>query len=118
MNRCDECSNPATVFWSVTINGHTQEMHLCQECARRHGAPHTGDGIRETGFFFFSPSLHRTAGQTQTKTETTSAVEQTLPTQSEKSLATLKAELKRALRREDYLAAARLRDSIRTLEGK
>ncbi len=110
MKRCDRCSNEATHYYRIQINGQAREVHLCARCAaeeRRND---------EASLFFFVPKVtRRSAPAASAATESPS---DPLPPQSEKSLATLKAQLKRALRREDYLTAARLRDSIRTLEGK
>jgi len=33
--KCQSCPNPATVHQTVTVDGHKQELHLCQACAEQ-----------------------------------------------------------------------------------
>lgn len=132
MKRCDHCENEATVFYRVTINGRTQEKHLCADCAALEDFPTGFETLRNTGDFFpLSPFfaqarplisvVPKKPPQSQESPESPRRenTEETLSSpKPAKSLATLKAELKRALRAEDYLRAASLRDQIRALEGK
>lgn len=124
MYHCDNCNREATVYYRVSINGHTEEKHLCAECAAREefsATPFSLSGVDEVfGLrpLFVSPKTTKeteSTPKTATGTQTCEPLPQTSPPPS---LATLKAQLKRAVRQEDYLKAARLRDQIRTLEGK
>ena len=128
--RCDNCENEATVFYRVSVNGHTEEMHLCADCAEREGVPMGfepfsapfSEEFFPLGSLFF-PEI-RTLARERTLAPEAPAVKTAAPTEQAPlspapapSLATLKAQLKRAVRREDYLKAAALRDQIRALEG-
>ncbi len=35
--KCQKCENIATYHYTKTVNGHTQEYHLCSECAKEEG---------------------------------------------------------------------------------
>lgn len=123
MNRCDRCSNEATHFYRIAVNGREQRLALCADCAARLTAKEELSPLQEAAdLLLFSPFFARQMPR-QERTGVAQSAEapsatQTLPKQTEKSLATLKAQLKRALRQEDYLSAAQLRDSIRALEEK
>ncbi|MBQ2253051.1 MAG: UvrB/UvrC motif-containing protein [Clostridia bacterium] len=114
MKRCDNCQNEATHYFRITVNGRTKEVCLCSECARRR-EQEEGEFLFGADDILFSPMFTRAKPQKPASEESQSV---TLPSEETRSLATLKAQLKRALRREDYLTAARVRDSIRALEGK
>lgn len=121
MKRCDRCQNEASFFWRISVNGQTREVALCQDCAACE--KQTEDlSLFDLPAFDTLPFFARRTKQNEptlaAANETPEKPLPTLQTQTEKTLPTLKAELKRALRREDYLAAARLRDSIRAIEGK
>ena len=112
MKHCDRCGNEANFFWRVSVNGRTKEVALCSSCAA------CERGADELGVFdepFFPSTLYSRPRRAE---ERTAQSVQTPEKEPEKSLATHKANLNRALRREDYLTAARLRDQIRLLEGK
>ncbi len=112
MKYCNRCGNEANFFWRVNINGRAKELALCSECAACETSAEELSVFDEP--FFPTRSFYSRPRQVHEREADTHAPEKA----PEKSLATLKANLKRALRREDYLSAARLRDQIRLLEGK
>lgn len=117
MKRCDHCQNEATHYVCITVNGRTEERYLCADCAARQSRE--GDPLFQSPEFFFLPMFSRARVQRKPSEEPdASETVHELQSEEKQSLATLKAQLKRALRREDYLTAARVRDSIRALEGK
>ena len=117
MKRCDKCQNEATHYYRITVNGRTEEIRLCSECAGRRERDE-GEFLFGAPEILFSPMFTRTRVQKNASKEQAAEPSAALPSEETRSLATLKAQLKRALRREDYLTAARVRDSIRALEGK
>ena len=158
MKRCDNCQNEATVFYQVTVNGKTEQKHLCAECAKKEGVP-MDFGLFEPSMslfddrFFEMPGLFGAAEKlfdsafaptgtfgslfalpgTQEETKKPEPAKapaaedrqsgaenqssETEPVRTPTSLAGLKAQLKRAVKQEDYLRAAALRDRIRAMEG-
>ena len=112
MKRCDRCGSEANFFWRVTVNGRSKEVSLCSSCAACERSAEEIDLFNEP--FSPAPSAFYARAKTSEKPEK----EKTLAPTEAKSLATHKAQLKRALRREDYIKAASLRDRIRAMEGK
>lgn len=135
MKHCDLCQREATVFYQVTYNGRTEQKNLCAECAAKQGIP-AGffspleqvfslfpQGLRpsrfalpaESDFFLLNDSG---AAQTSAPVSDEASGRDAEQSPAAPSLATLKAQLKRAVRAEDYMRAAALRDQIRAMEGK
>lgn len=113
-NRCDRCGDIARVFYEVTICGHTRREQLCHACAEE---AQRGTDALSCAFedaLFPMAEARRVRTYAQDKAEKECAPE----TREEPSLAALKAALRHALRREDYLKAASLRDRIRAAEGR
>ena len=132
MKLCDQCGKIATVYYRVTVNGKTEQKHLCADCAEKANIPLAFPSPLELAFSLpfgglfeqpatplaptperRSPDLPRGFVAAPERAPAPEA-EEALPMQ----LPTLKAQLKRALREDDYLRAAALRDQIRALEGK
>lgn len=61
---CENCKkNTATTYFKQTVNGNTNEIFLCSECASKLGL---GDKIYNMGFDFMMPKSHeRSAAVTQ-----------------------------------------------------
>lgn len=109
---CDRCGNEANFFWRMEINGRVKEVALCHECAAAEKRQEEHPPVEENPWNL--ATLRRASLETKLRLANKNAP---VITEEQKTLPTLKAELKRALRREDYLAAARLRDQIRVMEG-
>ncbi len=124
MKRCECCNRPATVFCRIQVGTECRQMHLCAECARREGVSAFPSLFSEEfSLGTFSPfTLLNTTPKSapcvcEEKDDQVPAKTSTLaPAKSAPTLATLKAQLKRAIRQEDYLKAATLRDRIRAME--
>jgi len=143
MMRCEHCGrNEATFHYQRSINGRTQEAHLCPACAAKLGYSTGMDGIFDGGFnsmfsilpsmlgdfgsFFdepqFTPAARRTLRLTpapdQPRYETESLLDeaegQALRRECARNALTVR--LKEAVDSENYEEAARLRDELNKLD--
>ena len=147
--RCEHCGrNEATFHYQSTVNGYTEEVHLCADCAAELGyRERLGGGMAEAlsdGFdsaFFLLPSMfgglgglfggprltpaaRRTLQLTDAPGEPLCEVESLLGEAEGRSLRrerernSLQVRLKEAVDAEDYEQAARLRDELKRLEER
>ena len=141
--RCEHCGrNEATFHYQRTINGHTEEAHLCPECAAElgYGTDFGGDfgSMFQDGFgsvFSLLPSMFGGFGDFFDGPQLTSAARRTLqltpapdePLYETESLLTalrqerernaLNVQLREAIEAENYEEAARLRDELKKLRN-
>ena len=139
--RCEHCGrNEATFHYQRTVNGRTEEAHLCPRCAAELGYD-TGFGdfdsfgsvfsllpsmLGSWGGFFGEPQLTPAARRTLQLTpapdepvyETESLLDETegAALRRECTRNALNARLKNAVAAEDYEEAARLRDELKKLD--
>ena len=132
--RCEHCGrNEATFHYQSTVNGYTEEAHLCQECA-------SALGYREQFAFSLLPSMFGGFGGFFGEPRLTPVARRTLPLTSvsdepggvesllgeaegqalrhERERNSLQVRLKGAVDAEDYEQAARLRDELKQLEER
>lgn len=145
--RCEHCGrNEATFHYQRSVNGFTEEAHLCQECASALGyRERLGGGMVEAlsgGFgsaFFLLPSMFGGPGGSFGEPRLTPAARRTLQLtgapdepyyeaesllgeaegqalRRERERNSLRFCLKAAVDAEDYEQAARLRDELKRLE--
>ena len=145
--RCEHCGrNEATFHYQTTVNGHTEEAHLCPECAEELGYS-TGFGggfgsmLGDTFGSVFSllPSMFGGLGEFFDGPQLTSAARRTLqlipapdePVYETESLLSeaegtalrrerernaLNVQLQEAIEAENYERAAQLRDELKKLD--
>ena len=133
--RCEHCGrNEATFHYQSTVNGYTEEAHLCPECAAALGyreefafslLPSLFGGF---GDFFgeprLTPAARRTLQLTSVPDEPHGEVESLLDEAEGRALRrerernSLQVRLKEAVDAEDYEQAARLRDELKRLEER
>lgn len=145
--RCEHCGrNEATFHYQSTVNGYTEEAHLCVECATALGyRERLGGGMNEAfsdpfesvfallpsmfgGFFGdgprLTPAARRTLHLTSAPDEPYYEAESLLgeaegeALRRERERNSLQARLKGAVDAEDYEQAARLRDELKRLEER
>ena len=133
--KCEKCNqNEASVYYRTSINGETNEQHLCAECAGELGLDRafswqSRDLFEEAfgGFFgrdpfesFFSGSLLPRFGRTAllsrpaVKSEPAAKPDPELAARREKNA--LRAQLEAAVKAEDFEQAILLRDKLRELD--
>lgn len=145
--KCTNCGNhEANCHYTMNVNGHMTEHHLCHECAGEMGIgqeifgdfEHLFDGMF-TGFFptvsrspfgvfplprMTMPKLEiRLNGCGNGKCETAAAPEREASgadpeMRKKRELNVLRRQMKRAAADENFEEAARLRDRIRSMEGE
>lgn len=141
--RCEHCGrNEATFHYQSTVNGYTEEAHLCPECAARLGYD-TGEGFGSWlgepfgsvfsllpsmfgGFGDYAPQLTPTARRTlqlvpapdQPVYETESLLSEAEGEALRRECAhnALEVQLREAVEAEDYERAAQLRDELKKLD--
>ena len=147
--RCEHCGrNEATFHYQSTVNGHTEEAHLCVECATALGYRERFGGGRPEAFsdsfesvfsllpsmfggfggFFggprLTPAARRTLRLTSVPDEPYYETESLLgeaegeALRRERERNSLQVRLKGAVDAEDYEQAARLRDELKRLEER
>lgn len=142
--RCEHCGrNEATFHYQSTVNGYTEEAHLCAECAAELGYRERLGGMTGTfsdtfsDAFFLLPSLfdgfgaprltpvaRRTPERTPVSGGPYDGVESLLgeaegqALRRERERNSLEVRLKGAVDAEDYEQAARLRDELKRLEER
>lgn len=144
--RCEHCGrNEATFHYQSSVNGYTEEAHLCSECAAALGyRERLGGGMAEAlsdpfgsaftllpsmfGGFFGGPRLTPAARRTlqltgapdepyrESESLLGEAEGQALRRERERN--SLRFRLKGAVDAEDYEQAARLRDELKRLEER
>jgi len=145
MQKCERCSSPATVhITEVLSEGKFEEHHVCEQCFKQYNHETQGKGplskaltaesatgeLEEALFgqqecpdcsrdyqvfqAELMPLLENIHGETRHCGKTPRRYPQNKKTEAE--LVQLRQRLKRAVDREDYEEAARLRDQIKTLE--
>lgn len=142
--RCEHCGrNEATFHYQSTVNGYTEEAHLCPECAARLGYD-TGNGIGDWldepfgSVFSLLPSMFGGFGDFFGGAQLTPAARRTLqlepmpdqPVYETESLLSeaegaalrrecahnaLEVQLREAIETEDFERAAQLRDELKKL---
>lgn len=112
---CQNCNqNEASFSFHIDINGQTQTLHLCSDCAAKLQQQYLGS-IRRTmwpaaGVFSgFAPAAGLQAG-THRQRPVPGKVDDRL--RQRRELGALKARLETAVKNENYEEAARLRDQI------
>ena len=141
--KCEHCGrNEATFHYQRTINGRTEEAHLCPRCAAELGydtgfggfdrfdsvfslLPSMLGGLGGLGGFFDGPQLTPAARRTlqltpapdQPAYETESLLDEAEGEELRRECArnSLNVRLKNAVAAEDYEEAARLRDELKNL---
>lgn len=146
--RCEHCGrNEATFHYQSTVNGCTEEVHLCPECAAELGYDQSFAGFDRAfgdpfeSAFSFLPSLFGGFGDFFAEPQLTPAARRTLqltpapdaPRYETESLLgeaegqelrrecernSLNVRLHEAVDAEDYEQAARLRDELKRLEER
>ena len=139
--KCDRCGkNEATFYYKSNINGRVTEAHLCPDCARAMGYAGSMSGRMSSWFnddwfdrpfrmlepFFggFGPQPVDVLEQAQSADPESPAKDDLLPHDEAMSLAlerkrnALQAQLHNAVEEERYEDAARLRDELKSLNGK
>lgn len=144
--RCEHCGrNEATFHYQSSVNGYTEEAHLCSECAAALGyRERLGGGMAEAlsdpfesaftllpsmfgGFFGgprLTPAARRTLQLTGAPDEPYREAESLLgeaegqALRRERERNSLQVRLKEAVDAEDYEQAARLRDELKRLEER
>lgn len=146
--RCEHCGrNEATFHYQSTVNGRSEEAHLCAECAAELGYTQGFGGMDDVfdhafdSVFSFLPSMFGGFGDFFTEPRLTLAARRTLqlqpapdePYYETESLLdeaegrelrrecernSLETRLREAVESEDYEQAARLRDELKSLDGR
>ncbi|MBE7007751.1 MAG: hypothetical protein E7422_01160 [Ruminococcaceae bacterium] len=144
--RCEHCGrNEATFHYQSTVNGYTEEAHLCRRCAQELGYD-TGAGLGDMfdepfgSVFSLLPSMFGGFGDFFSEPQLTPAARRTLqlapapdqPVYETESLLgeaesealrrecahnALEVQLREAVEAEDYERAASLRDELKKLDG-
>ena len=146
--RCEHCGrNEATFHYQTTVNGHTEEAHLCPACAAELGyGTSFGDGFGDMlgntfnsvfsllpsmfggfGDFFDGPQLTPAARRTLQlspapdeplyETESLLSDAEGAALRRQRERNALSVRLREAVEAEDYEEAARLRDELKKLDG-
>lgn len=140
--KCNHCGrNEATFHYQHTVNGRTQEAHLCPRCAAELGFDTGLDGydgfgsvfsllpsmLGGFGSFFEEPNLTPAARRTlqlvpapdEPVYETESLLDESegAALRRERARNSLHARLEHAVAEEDYEEAARLRDELKKLDA-
>lgn len=146
--RCEHCGrNEATFHYQRTVNGRTEEAHLCADCAAELGynagfSAGFGSMLDDTfgsvfsllpsmfggwGGFFDSPQLTPAARRTLQlvpapdepvyETESLLSEAEGAALRQEREHNALEAQLKQAVASENYEEAARLRDELKKLDA-
>ena len=143
--RCEHCGrNEATFHYQSTVNGYTEEAHLCRECAARLGYD-TGEGLERVfsepfgSVFSLLPSMFGGFDDFFSEPQLTPAARRTLqlapapdePVYETESLLSeaegealrrecahnaLEVQLREAVEAEDYERAAQLRDELKRMD--
>lgn len=147
--RCEHCGrNEATFHYQSSVNGYTEEAHLCAECASALGyRERLGGGMAEAlsggfeGVFSLLPSMFGGFGTFLDAPRLTPVARRTLQLapipdepcceaeslldeaeglalRRERERNSLQVRLKAAVDAEDYEQAARLRDELKRLEER
>ena len=145
--RCEHCGrNEATFHYQRTVNGRTEEAHLCPQCAAELGY-NTGAGfdgmfgdtfdsvfsllpsmLGGFGGFFDSAQLTPAARRTLQlvpapdepayETDSLLSDEESAALRQERERNALRVQLQQAVASEDYEEAARLRDELKKLDSQ
>ena len=133
--RCEHCGrNEATFHYQSTVNGFTEEVHLCAECAAELGyrerltfslLPSMFGGFEDFfGGARLTPAARRTLQLVPAPDEPCYEAESLLDEAEGRSLRrerernSLRFRLQEAVGAEDYELAARLRDELKQLEER
>ena len=146
--KCEHCGkNEATFFYKSSVNGHVNQVHLCQDCARAMGYTDSlrrsmrpmslfGDDFFTRPFSLLEPFMDGFGSRMLTEFPEPDQPEvQSQPIRPEASAGlvdqaqqealrsqrrrnALQSQLKAAVESENYEEAARIRDELRTLPSQ